>query len=202
MTRQEMKAKAKEQIKGNIGILFVIMLIVAAVAGLANAIPVVGSIASVVVLTPALSIALVIIYLKLTDGIKPEIAELFQHFDKFWGSFKVTFFTGLFTFLWSLLFVIPGIIKAYSYAMAMYILAENPEMPALEAIDKSKEMMNGHKMELFVLYLSFIGWGLLCAVTFGIAAIWVIPYMNATMANFYKSIKPAVEVISAPEAAE
>lgn len=202
MTRQEMKAKAKEQIKGNIGILFVIMLIVAAVAGLANAIPVVGSIASVVVLTPALSIALVIIYLKLTDGIKPEIAELFQHFDKFWGAFKVTFFTGLFTFLWSLLFVIPGIIKAYSYAMAMYILAENPEMPALEAIDKSKEMMNGHKMELFVLYLSFIGWGLLCAVTFGIAAIWVIPYMNATMANFYKSIKPAVEVISAPEAAE
>jgi uncharacterized membrane protein len=68
-------------------------------------------------------------------------------------------------------------------------------MPALEAIDKSKEMMNGHKMELFVLNLSFIGWGLLCAITFGIAGIWVIPYMNATIANFYKSIKPTVEVV-------
>lgn len=195
MSRQELKAKAKEQIKGNIGVLFVIMLIVAFVAGLANVVPVVGSLVSLIVLTPAFTIAMVIIYLKMADGIKPEIAELFQHFNKFWGAFKVTFLTGLFTALWSLLFVIPGIIKSFSYAMAMYILAENPDMPALEAIDKSKAMMDGHKMELFVLGLSFIGWGLLCGITFGIAAIWVIPYMNATMANFYNSIKPAVEVV-------
>lgn len=195
MTRQELKAKAKEQIKGNIGILFVIVLIVALVGGLANVVPVVGSLASIFVLTPAFNIALVIIYLKMTAGIKPEIAELFQHFNQFWASFKVTFLTGLFTFLWSLLLYIPGIIKALSYSMAMYILAENPDMPALEAIDKSKKMMDGHKMELFVLSLSFIGWGLLVGITCGIAAIWVIPYMNATMANFYNSIKPAVEVV-------
>ena len=195
MTRQELKAKAKEQIKGNIGILFVIMLIMGAVAGLANVIPVVGSIAAAVVLIPALSIAVVTIYLKLVAGIKPEIAELFQHFDKFWAAFKVTFFTGLFTWLWSLLFVIPGIIKGLSYSMSMYILTENPELPALEAIDRSKKMMDGHKMELFVLMLSFIGWYLLCAITFGIASIYVVPLMSATMANFYNNIKgaPVVE---------
>ena len=195
MSRQELKAKAKEQIKGNIGILFVMMLIVGAVGGLANVIPVVGSIAAAIVIIPAFSIAMVIVYLKLVSGVKPEIAELFQHFNKFWASFKVTFFMGLFTMLWSLLLYIPGIIKGLSYSMSMYILAENPDMPALEAIDRSKKMMDGHKMELFVLMLSFIGWYLLCMVTFGIAAIYVVPYMSATLANFYNNIKgqPVVE---------
>jgi uncharacterized membrane protein len=195
MSRKELKAKAKEQIKGNIGILFVIMLIVAAVSGIANVIPGIGSIAAAIVLIPAFSIALVIIFLKLADGVKPEISELFQHFNKFWAAFKVTFLTGLFTWLWSLLLVIPGIIKALSYSMSMYILAENPDMPALEAIDRSKKMMNGHKMELFVLGLSFIGWYLLSTITFGIALIYAVPFMNATMANFYNSIKgePVVE---------
>ena len=195
MSRQELKAKAKEQIKGNIGILFVMMLIVGAVGGLANVIPVVGSIAAAIVVIPAFSIAMVIVYLKLVSGVKPEIAELFQHFNKFWASFKVTFFMGLFTMLWSLLLYIPGIIKGLSYSMSMYILAENPDMPALEAIDRSKKMMDGHQMELFVLMLSFIGWYLLCMVTFGIAAIYVVPYMSATLANFYNNIKgqPVVE---------
>ena len=195
MSRQELKAKAKEQIKGNIGILFVMMLIVGAVGGLANVIPVVGSIAAAIVVIPAFSIAMVIVYLKLVSGVKPEIAELFQHFNKFWASFKVTFFMGLFIMLWSLLLYIPGIIKGLSYSMSMYILAENPDMPALEAIDRSKKMMDGHKMELFVLMLSFIGWYLLCMVTFGIAAIYVVPYMSATLANFYNNIKgqPVVE---------
>ena len=121
---------------------------------------------------------------------------MFQHFDKFWAAFKVSFFTGLFTFLWSLLLIIPGIIKGLGYSMAMYILAENPDMPALEALKKSQEMMDGHKMELFVLYLSFIGWFLLTAVTCGIASLYVTPFVNATMVNFYLNIKPsAVEVI-------
>jgi len=195
MDRVALKEQAKQQIKGNIGVLFVITLIVAAVSGLPNLIPVVGTVAMIFVVTPAFSIATVIIYLKLTQGVKPEIAELFAHFNKFWGAFKVTFFVGLFTGLWSLLFVIPGIVKAFSYSMAMYILAENPEIGALEAINRSKAMMNGHKMELFVLELSFIGWHLLGAITFGIAYIWVIPYMSATVANFYNKIKNQPEVI-------
>lgn len=192
MDRVELKALAKQQIKGHIGVLFLITLIVALVSALVAMIPMVGSLAMALVVTPAFSIATVTIYLKLTQHMTPEVAELFAHFNKFWAAFKVTFLTGLFTFLWSLLLVIPGIIKAYSYSMAMYILAENPEIGALEAIDRSKAMMDGHKMELFVLNLSFIGWYLLCAVTFGIAAIWVTPYVSATTANFYNSIKNTV----------
>lgn len=189
MDRVELKTMAKEQIKGHIGVLFLITLVVAVVSGLVGSIPVVGSIAAVLVVSPVFSLSMVIIYLKLTQNMTPEVAELFAHFNKFWAAFKVNFFVGLFTALWSLLFVIPGIIKAYSYSMAMYILAENPEIGALEAINRSKAMMDGHKMELFVLNLSFIGWYLLCAVTFGIAGIWVIPYVSATTANFYNKIK-------------
>lgn len=73
--------------------------------------------------------------------------------------------------------------------MAPYILAENPEMTAKEAIEKSKQITNGHKFDLFVLELSFILWMLLTVFTFGIAGIYVIPYMSATTANFYNLIK-------------
>lgn len=194
MERAELKSLAKQQIQGNIGTFFLMTLIVAGVAALANLIPVVGSIASVLVLTPAFGLAMVTAYLKLTKGIQPDVKELFQHFEKFWSAFKVTFFMGLFTALWSLLFWIPGIIKALSYSMSMYILAENPEIGALEAINRSKAMMNGHKMDFFVLQLSFIGWHLLGAITFGIAYVWVTPYMSATTANFYNSIKNQPEV--------
>ncbi len=72
--------------------------------------------------------------------------------------------------------------------MALYIYAENPEMGALDAIKKSQEMMNGHKMDLFVLELSFTGWALLSTITFGLVGIYVTPYMIATFTNFYKTI--------------
>jgi uncharacterized membrane protein len=193
MDRVTLKTKAKEQIKGNIGVLFVITLLVGLIAGGANAIPVVGSIASVFVVTPAFSLAVVMIYLNMTAGMKPEIGDLFSQFSSFWDSFKVTFLVGLFTALWSLLFVIPGIVKAFSYSQAMYIMAENPGIGALEAINRSKAMMDGHKMEYFVLQLSFIGWHLLGTFTFGIAYIWIVPYISATAANFYNSIKTPVE---------
>lgn len=197
MTRQQLKENAKQQIKGNIGILFLITLIVAALSALCSAIPVVGSLAGAIVLAPALSLAMINIYLDLAKGIKPEIAKLFENFKDFWIAFKTTFFVGLFTGLWSLLFVIPGIIKGIAYSQAMYIVAENPDIGALEAIDRSKQMMDGHKMDFFVLILSFIGWNLLATLTFGILYIWLIPYMTATLTNFYNSIKPAAPIAEA-----
>ena len=189
MNRAELKALAKQQIKGHIGVLFLITLVVAVVSALVGSIPVVGSVAAVLVITPVFSLSLVIIYLKLTQNMTPELAELFAHFNKFWSAFKVTFFMGLFTALWSLLLWVPGIIKAISYSMSMYILAENPSIGALDALKQSENMMKGHKMEMFILDLSFIGWHLLASITFGIAYIWVIPYINATKTNFYNKIK-------------
>ena len=190
MTRQQLKSMAKEQIKGKIGILFLISLIISLISSAASAIPGVGSIAVAVVVGPAFSLATVRIYLAITKGTTPVIKDAFSCFNEFFPAFKTSFLVSIFTFLWSLLFVIPGIIKGISYSQAMYILAENPTIGAREAINRSKAMMEGHKMEYFVLGLSFSGWILVTVLTFGIAGIWTIPYMNATMANFYNEIKP------------
>ena len=196
MNRAELKSKAKSQIKGKIGILFLITLIIGIVSGAASfalsLIPVVGSLIASVIVTPAFALSTVRVYLFLINGKEPEAKDAFSGFDDFWSAFKVTFFVGLFTFLWALLFIIPGIVKSYSYSMSMYILAENKGMGALECINESKAMTDGHKWELFVLQLSFIGWFLLGCITFGIAYIWVVPYMNATFANAYESLKPVV----------
>lgn len=200
MNRAELKALAKQQIKGNIGILFVISLLMTLIIGAAGAIiPGIGAVVVTFVLAPAFSLSIYSIYLALAMSKKPEIKDMFRGFSDFWSAFKVTFLVSLFTSLWSLLFVIPGIVKACSYSQAMYILAENPKMSAREAINRSKEMMEGHKMDYFVLNLSFIGWAFLAPFTFGLLYIWLIPYMNATLTNFYNSVKPQV-VVEGPEA--
>ncbi|MBR6563678.1 MAG: DUF975 family protein [Clostridia bacterium] len=198
-TRSELKALAKQQIKGNIGGLFLLSLIVALISGVCSIIPVVGSIASLVI-TPALSFSIILAYYKLSlgNGYKPDAGEAFGGFSNFTGAFRVYWAQSIFTFLWMLLLIIPGYIKGIAYSQAMYVLAENPEISGTEAIGKSQDMMRGHKMEYFVLQLSFIGWHLLAVLTFGLLYIWLIPYMSATNANFYQSIKP-VEVYYTPD---
>ena len=190
-TRAELKEMAKQQIKGNIGMLFVISLIIGAISGAAGAIPPLALAVSIIV-TPAFSISIIRVYQEMArNGKKPEAKDAFAGFDDFWTGFKALFLVGLFTFLWSLLFIIPGIIKSFSYSQTMMIVAENKGIGAREAINRSKAMMDGRKMDYFVLGLSFIGWGLLCCITLGIASIWVGPYIQATMVNFYNDIKPA-----------
>lgn len=204
MNRSELKAQAKQQIKGKIGILFVIALIIGAISGIASFvlsfIPF-GGLVSTIIIAPAFALSTIRVYLNVAAGMTPDAGDAFCGFDDFWSAFKVNFLVGLFTFLWSLLLVIPGIVKSYAYSMSMYILAENKGKPALECINESKEMTNGHKEELFLLGLSFIGWVLLSSLTFGIALIWVLPYAQTTYANVYNSLKPArAEVVSEPEA--
>ena len=182
--RSDLKAKAKEQIKGNIGILFVCALLIFLIIGAAG-ITFIGP----VLIAPAFFIGMIMIYLNLTKNQKPEVGDIFKGFNLFGKALWLTIITGFFISLWSILLYIPGIIKAISYSMAPYILAENPNMTAREALNESKRITNGHKMDLFVLELSFIGWGLLVFITAGIAAIYVAPYMQATMTNAYNAIK-------------
>ncbi len=191
MSRTELKEKAKSQIKGNIGILFGCALVVNLISGVLAYIPIVGYIASLVI-TPVMLLGITMIYLSLIDGKSPDLGDIFQGFKYFDKAFLLQLLMGLFIFLWSLLFIIPGIIKSISYSMSFYILAEDPDISALEALNESKRLMDGHKMDFFVLLLSFIGWWLLCIVTFGIAAIYAAPYISATIANFYKSLKPEI----------
>lgn len=126
--------------------------------------------------------------LKQHDHAHFDIHDLFSQFDRFKDGFLQSFLRGLYTFLWALLFIIPGIIKSLSYSMTPFIMAENPDMTASEAIEASKQMMDGHKGELFVLGLTFIGWNLLSALTLNIGNLFLNPYQNAAYAAFYKNL--------------
>ena len=95
----------------------------------------------------------------------------------------------VFVFLWSLLLIIPGIVKVFSYAMTPYILKDYPEISVNKAIDMSRAMMTGRKFDLFYLHLSFIGWWILSILTFGIGFIWLIPYVLTSQAAFYDDVK-------------
>lgn len=117
-----------------------------------------------------------------------EFHDLFTQFDRFKDGFLQKFLRGLYVFLWSLLFVIPGIVMRYAYAMTPFIMAENPDMTASDAIETSKQLMDGHKGELFTLDLTFIGWDLLAALTLNIGHIAVNPYKSAAYAAFYKDL--------------
>lgn len=126
--------------------------------------------------------------LKQHDRRDPQFSDLFSKFDYFGAGFCQAFLRGLYTFLWSLLFIIPGIVAGYSYAMTPFIMSEHPDMPASEAIRASKELMYGHKGELFWLDLTFIGWSLLSALTLNLGNLWLNPYRNAAYAAFYCDI--------------
>ena len=117
-----------------------------------------------------------------------ELQDLFSQFDRFGQGFLQSFLRGLYVFLWSLLFVIPGIVKGYAYAMTPFIMAENPDMTANEAITASRELMDGHKGELFILDLTFIGWDLLAALSLNLGHLALNPYKNAAYAAFYKDL--------------
>ena len=110
-------------------------------------------------------------------------------------SIKVIGLMSIYIFLWCLLLFIPGIIKSYSYCFAPYISMDNDELTAEECINESMKMMNGYKMKLFLLDLSFIGWYLLCIVTLGIAILWVVPYHEAARIALYEDIKAQPQVI-------
>jgi uncharacterized membrane protein len=126
--------------------------------------------------------------LNLVDGREAGLGDLFSYFKYTGRAIGARLLRSLYIALWTLLLVIPGIVKSYSYAMTPYILAENPDMTAAEAITRSKEMMYGHRWNLFCLEISFIGWRLLCLLTLGIGNLWLRPYMQASGAAFYREV--------------
>lgn len=139
-----------------------------------------------------LTMGLYAMYLNMYKDNEWSVGDIFSSFrngmDYYLNSFLLLFVNSIFIFLWSLLFVIPGIIKTFSYSMSPYILIDNPVMTAGEARRKSIEIMKGNKWKLFCLQFSFIGWILLSILTFGILFLWVIPAMEMSKIAFYKEI--------------
>lgn len=186
LSNRELRRNAWDQLRKSYWMVLIVTLIV-------SALPAASSIAAIgfVIAGPLLvgqAIYLIDMIENQTDGKKIELViEGFKR--SFINSFVATLLVGLFTFLWSLLLIIPGIIKALAYSMTPYIIADEPDIDAFVAIRKSQEMMNGHKMELFTLILSFLGWFLLGMLTFGVGMFFVMPYFQTTLANFYLELR-------------
>ncbi len=184
----EYRLQAREHLSGNWGKFALLYLIIGAASIGASLIPFIGSIAQLI-LTGPVTLGIVICMLKLMQEEPVALEDVLEGFKNFVPALLIYILTMVFTILWTLLFIIPGIIAAYSYSMCFYILRENPDMAPMDVIRKSKEMMKGHKMELFILQLTFIGWGLLSILTLGIGSLWLIPYVTASTTAFYLDLR-------------
>lgn len=197
-TNSELRQESLDFMKGNwkpaVGVTLVYLLVVyagtfvAALVGKGVGEPVGGAVQEILSLLVAILViypmtfSLVKLFLGFVRGEQQlHVGGVFDAFNSpYYGkSIGLYLLTVIFTFLWTLLLIVPGIIKSLSYALAPYILAENPELTANEAINRSMEMMNGHKMDLFLMVLGYTGFALLSLLALGIPLLWIYPYYQA-----------------------
>ena len=190
MLAKDYRAKAWTDLSGKWGTMVIVTVVYALIIGGCNVVPGIGSIASLILQGP-LALGMAFVALKVIRSQEISLDDLFDGLrgNRFVPALVLSLLNALFVVLWSLLFVIPGIIKTYAYAMSTYIMADNPGMSQKECREESMRMMMGNKWRLFCLHFSFIGWGLLSALTFGILGLWVAGYMNVAEAAFYEDLK-------------
>ena len=179
---------ARESLKGKWGLAigtFVVYLLISVVLQM---ITIVGPIASLIISGP-FALGLAVLGLSISRNQDAKLEQIFQGFSNFGTALGAYLLIILFFLLWMILLIIPGIIAAISYSMTFYILADDNSIGAMDAIDKSKKMMDGYKWKYFCLCLRFLGWALLCILTLGIGLLWLMPYMQVTMAKFYDDVK-------------
>jgi uncharacterized membrane protein len=194
MKSSEIRAKARVSLGGKIfATAWLLALVVAFIDGMASttlgAIPVIGF-AAVIILWGPIKMGIMPYFLKLARDEKPSFAVIIDGFkNDFKGNMLLGIMEQLFITLWTLLFIIPGIVKSYSYALCYYIKADHPEYGWKECIDESRRMMKGNKWRLFCLDFSFIGWQIVGMLCFGLGGYFVNPYMMTARAHFYEELK-------------
>jgi uncharacterized membrane protein len=181
-------AQARESLHGKWGLAIGTSIVYLLVLIPIQLIPFLGFIASILITGP-MAVGLAIFALSISRKKDARVGQLFEGFEKFGVSVGAYLLQAIFVILWMLLLIIPGIIAALSYALTFYIIAENDSIGPLEAITKSKEMMQGNKWKLFCLGCRFLGWALLCILTLGIGLLWLMPYMMVSFAKFYDDVK-------------
>ncbi|MFI3229222.1 MAG: DUF975 family protein [Bacillota bacterium] len=190
----ESKNEAKQSLKGVWNDCAIIALVVGiALAAIATVITFVFTFANLVVaifLTPAIEISVAYIGLNLYRKIKnPQFSDMTEGFKCYSKSLEIGIRKYVVIFLYTLLLIIPGIIKKYAYSFANFIMLDDKDITPKDAIKKSEELTNGNKMDLFLLDLSFIGWYLLSAFTCGILALWIVPYHNIAKVAYYQKLR-------------
>ena len=188
MTNREIRRAARESLGGKLfGNTWLMALVVCLIVSALTAVA--GMVYVGTLLTGCITYGASYIFLDIVRGKREiELSDCFAGFRRFTDTLVLGLLQFLFVFLWSLLFIIPGIVKAYSYSMAFYIMKDHPEYTAKQCIDESRRIMCGNKMKLFLLGLSFIGWAIVCVFTCGLGYLWLAPYMQASQAEFYRSL--------------
>ena len=196
MNRVEIKNFAKEKLSGNLGSIWKILIIA---LGISLASTCVLSIlfnkmdadfldSLLGILMMPLGIGTTAFFISLIENDNFEAKDLFKYYHDFVKIIGVTVLMGLIVMLGYICFIIPGIILTLSYSLVPIILIKKPELGIVETLKYSREKMQGHKLDTFVLGLSFIGWAILGTLTFGILYIWLYPYMQLTFTKFYLNI--------------
>ncbi|EFR88549.1 conserved hypothetical protein [Listeria marthii FSL S4-120] len=195
MTISQVKRTAKESLRGNwgiaIGIFVLAWLILTVTGGILGWIPFVGQVAMILVTGP-LYTGVAWVYLAISRGEQPDVAYMFSGFKEFGRTFVAYLLIFIFTFLWGLLLIVPGIIKSYSYSQTFFILRDNPNISPLDAITESRHMMNGHKGRLFGLSLTFLLWYL---IPIAVAIVGSVIVFSGAATSSYYSTDPS-QVIS------
>lgn len=139
-------------------------------------------------ITGHIAVSFINIGKKLYEEKEVEVKDLFYGFKDYLRIFIVHLLQTIYIALWSLLFIVPGIIKSYSYSMSYFLMENDKNLTSNEAITLSRRLMDGHKWRLFCLHFSYFGWLILCALTFGILSLWVIPRMETAEYLFFRDI--------------
>ncbi|WP_294630979.1 DUF975 family protein [uncultured Bacteroides sp.] len=182
----ELRAEARKALQGKWPMAAIAALITLGITGVSSYIPVVG----VILVGLPVTYGFMVLMLALRRGAGDvDFGTLFEAFKDYGRIVGTKALQAIYTVLWSMLLVVPGVIKGYSYAMTDFILKDELQLKNNEAIEKSMAMMDGNKMKLFMLDLSFIGWGILCCFTLGIGFLFLMPYMQAARAAFYEDLK-------------
>ncbi|MDR0415665.1 MAG: DUF975 family protein [Prevotellaceae bacterium] len=193
-------AQACASLSGKWGIAVCSTLAYGAICGLVGSITVVGGVwdnivlqqifqyAVMLLVIPPFTLGFIMFYLALSRGEKVSLDLLFKGFNSYTTALVANFLVFIFVFLWTLLLIVPGIIAYLAYSQVFYIIADNPEISAMEALRRSKNMMRGYKWKLFCLGLRFIGWILLGVLTLGIGYFWLLPYMQTSYTKFYDDL--------------
>lgn len=197
----ELRAEARAALSGKWMMAALVTLIYLAVCGGLSNIPYVGFLLVLLFGMPV-AYGFMVLFLDVFRGTGAvELEKLFAGFKDYTRIMGTMVLMAVYTMLWSLLLIVPGVIKSYSYALTPFILKDDPQLKYDAAIEKSMRMMEGHKMTLFVLDLTFLGWILLGIITCGLGLLWIEPYMVMAHAAFYETLKkeqvteePAVEV--------
>ena len=185
---KELMAEARASLSGNWGLAVGTFLVYIIIVGTLQVIPVIGGVIGLFIAGP-MAVGICIFTLSLSRDENARLEQIFEGFKNYGTVLGAYLLMVVFIFLWALLLIIPGIIAGLAYSQTFYILAEDDTIGSMDALRKSKEMMNGYKWKYFCLGLRFIGWALLCVLTVGIGFLWLSPYIQVSYAKFYEDLK-------------